>query len=92
MGSLQVRSGRSKCDPCPAGYFCPETTYALNTSLLCAEGSFCPEGTSAPQACERGTFGPLTGRGRTEDCLQCPAGLACNQTGIVKPELPCDAG
>ena len=51
-GSFVSCSGKARCDPCPAGRYCPET----DKSTLCPPGHFCPAGASAPAECPAGSY------------------------------------
>ena len=59
--------GKERCDPCPAGRYCP----AVTESVLCPAGSYCPLGSSAPAECAAGEFCPLGSAAPAP----CPAGM-----------------
>ena len=50
--------------------------------IECPKGYYCPYGVDAPIACPKGTFNSYE-RSKTSDrCSPCPAGTACDVTGI----------
>ncbi|XP_062816991.1 zonadhesin isoform X2 [Anolis carolinensis] len=90
--------------PCPAGSFESRERFARSTNgslsylpgikqcLKCPAGYFCPNGTSYPNPCSSGTYNPLQGQDESSDCRACPAGKACTQSGLAKPDSECMPG
>ena len=92
-------SNESNCEPCTAGYKCPEYATVVPVELcdagyycpagtsqsefLCPEGHYCVEGTVDPQPCAAGSYQNRTG---SSACLMCPAGFYC-PTETVHPAL-----
>ncbi|KAJ6656075.1 hypothetical protein lerEdw1_004481 [Lerista edwardsae] len=60
--------------------------------LKCPAGYFCPRGSNYPSPCLPGTYNPLQGQDEPEDCSVCPAGKACTQAGLAKPDSECMPG
>lgn len=67
-GTFLTTSGatdQSDCQPCTAGYYCPEGTPdpTANPSLVCPAGFWCPEGTekAAQNPCPIGTYSNVAG-------------------------------
>ena len=48
----------------------------------CPSGYYCPAGLTEPSACPKGTYNPNTKSTSYSDCRPCPAGTACDETGI----------
>ncbi|KAH0623288.1 hypothetical protein JD844_031442, partial [Phrynosoma platyrhinos] len=90
--------------PCPGGSFESRERFARPTNgslsyfpgvkqcLKCPAGYFCPNGTSYPNPCPPGTYNPLQGQDESSDCRTCPAGRACTQAGLAKPDSECMPG
>ena len=77
-GSLEA------CLPCAAGFICPDegSTTATPSDLGCPAGTYCVPGSVEPTPCPINTFGPRTFAGTVGDCLACPEGYACGETGL----------
>uniref|UniRef100_A0AAV2J1Z8 Sodium channel regulatory subunit beta-3 n=1 Tax=Knipowitschia caucasica TaxID=637954 RepID=A0AAV2J1Z8_KNICA len=104
LGSYQLRQGQGSCDPCPAGFFCPDQGTYGNTSglteetqcLLCDPGMFCkgtgrvdPSGPCAEGfVCINGASEPSPLDGLTGK--PCPPGFYCT-VGTSVPR-PCPKG
>ena len=73
-GYFAETSGKEACDPCPAGYFCPEGTVSPKE---CPRGHYCENGTVREDQfpCPVGTFNEYTKSQSSENCLQCLPGL-----------------
>jgi len=57
----------------------------------CPRGHRCPEGWPIP--CNKGHYNPKIGKYRSNDCLKCPKGFFCSQTGISeKDKYKCPLG
>ena len=72
--SYQVCIGKTSCDTCSAGRYCPNITAAL----LCPSGYYCPAGSTVPTRCPVGTY-CLIGSSVPTSCpcgTYCPAGSA----------------
>lgn len=87
-GSNQHNEGQSECDLCPAGYYCPIKTSALEK---CPPRHYCPAGTTVPLTCPNGTFthDNMTGLANASQCLPCITGFYCRLGQVV---APCDGG
>ncbi len=83
--------------PCNAGYWCGNGSYDPNPTIqtfggMCPAGKYCEAGSDEGIPCPIGTFRPTTLAKTQSDCLPCPAGWACNSTGLVAPVVKCGAG
>jgi hypothetical protein len=59
----------------------------------CIAGYYCPPGTIDPQPCSAGTYMPTRFAEAQTDCLPCPAGWACESTGMYRYDVvQCRAG
>jgi hypothetical protein len=77
------------CGPCPAGTYCVDGS---PTPELCPVGYYCPYG-QGQVGCPVTTYGASVGLESAGQCTTCPAGYACNSTGISNYALwPCPAG
>ncbi|GAB5363508.1 hypothetical protein AAMO2058_000889100, partial [Amorphochlora amoebiformis] len=67
------------CTNCPMGMACPNVG-TIFPSVNCSTGHYCPGGTVYPDdhPCPAGTYSSATSNQRIEDCLECPAGYACD--------------
>ncbi|CUE73353.1 membrane-associated protein, putative [Bodo saltans] len=82
---------------CFAGYYCTTGAKVPNptdgeTGNICPRGEYCLIGTTYPGACGVGTYNPLLGQIAPTACISCPAGMYCNGTSTVTPNLNCSAG
>ncbi|OQS01038.1 hypothetical protein ACHHYP_01968, partial [Achlya hypogyna] len=85
--------------PCAGGFYCiqgsstPTPTGEMNANGLigneCPAGTYCPIGTSNPIPCPSGTFSGVKQLQNVAQCLPCPAGYSCPDTGTVVPSAPC---
>ncbi|XP_039224464.1 multiple epidermal growth factor-like domains protein 6 [Crotalus tigris] len=73
--------------PCKPGYFCTGSA-RTSTQMMVKEGQYALEGAFQPELCPPGTFQPSLAQ---SSCRECPAGMFCNQTGLVEP-LACPKG
>ena len=48
----------------------------------CPPGHYCPAGENQPIQCKKGYYNPEDKSESIDDCLVCPAGTACNKSGI----------
>ena len=89
-------------NPCDPGYVCVSGAVARdpaadeNGNGPCPAGFYCkndPEDlpTFRPIPCRIGTYNPSTHGKNLEDCLPCPAGMACPEPSTESP-VPCSAG
>ena len=82
---------------CLQGYYCiinatsPIPTDGI-TGNICPFGNYCPAGSSSPQQCQQGTYGPSSGLGASTDCLLCSYGRYCGSTGLSAPTGNCSQG
>lgn len=66
---------------CHVGWYCPEgMTLAQPVGKQCLRGQACPEGSPSPTTCASGYYQPNVEQG---DCLQCPAGMYCDQNEAI---------
>ncbi|KAK3257657.1 hypothetical protein CYMTET_33268 [Cymbomonas tetramitiformis] len=82
-GSICVNATSKQ--PCKAGWFCPEATFAYLPELECtAEGSYCPESSSRPDnPCPAGWYCPSPAF-----LLECPAGKYCRKFSSTGTSCP----
>lgn len=71
-----------QCLVCPAGYVCPAGIGCSPT--LCGCGVYCPPGSASSIACRSGTYQPLSGASRAEQCIPCTVGQLCDE-GSCQP-------
>ena len=57
-GTFNTRRGRSMCDPCTPGFYCPNQT--MVTPITCPAGSYCPSNSTIPTRCPAGSFSNAT--------------------------------
>lgn len=69
-GSYGNHPQRLKCDPCPAGFFCPGGTTGPRVHP-CPQGAFCPLESEEPRACPPGTRGTISMATAASDCSPC---------------------
>ena len=83
-GYNQKLPQQSKCDPCPAGYYCPKQT---DTPTECPRYHYCPEATTVPLTCPNGTFteDDMTGLANASQCLPCIRGSYCRLGQVIAP-------
>ena len=60
--------------------------------LDCPVGRYCTGGTSVPELCPAGTFGPDTNAVGLENCTSCTPGMYCGIDGLDAPSGNCSAG
>ena len=68
----------SYCAPCQPGFYCLDND---PVSRVCPVGHFCPAKTKEPIPCWVGTYNPYSMQANSTNCLPCPAGSNCNNTG-----------
>ena len=71
---------RLQCDPCQAGYYCPEGT-PYPDKYPCPKGYYCPAEIAAPRSCPAGTYGKFVKAKLSTDCALCPANTYTNSGG-----------
>ena len=84
IGTYAPREGLSSCYPCMAGFYCPQVNMTTFVTYVCPRGHFCLNGTAtigSHTACPRGTYSNKTGLTYPDDCIQCSAGMFCDQIG-----------
>ncbi|CDW74865.1 cast multi-domain protein [Stylonychia lemnae] len=82
-------SQANQCVTCGEGFFCLENG---DSQTSCPKGHYCL-GMVDPEACPSYTYNNMRGRQSLSDCLKCPAGYICNQTGIADyKSFPCPRG
>ena len=70
------------CNACPERYYGDATNLeTARCSGICPFGFHCAERTVNPTPCAEGTYMPLLGASRAEDCLKCPRGQYQSGTG-----------
>lgn len=80
----------SDCTSCPPGYYCISTT---PEPIICPVGHYCPQQTEIPIPCPKRQYNPSEGGSDNDNCLICPGGYLCNETGISDLLLhPCRVG
>ena len=91
-GTYSPTTGLGACLACPEGFAC--SGYGTVHPQSCPAGHYCLNGssTSFGNACPQGTYQPKQNKTKLEDCLPCPAGKFCNDTGLVAPAGDCFAG
>lgn len=83
---------------CYRGYYCtilatlPNANVTTNEGGPCPPGHYCPKGSYEPQPCPRGTYTPLEKRGMLSDCIDCPGGQYCANSGQAAPNGSCYSG
>ena len=85
-------SSADDCGDCPAGHYCLDGN---PTPVLCDLGYYCPYGTTqeTQRGCPEYTYGASYGLMTAAECTTCPAGYACNSTGIADyTNWPCPVG
>ena len=82
--SIAGQAGNSgECTSCQLGYFCPlPSSQVAMLANVCPAGSYCDGSDELPNYCPTGTYNILTGKTASTDCLDCPQGKACLNTGI----------
>ena len=81
----------SMSTPCPAGYYCPDTTcpaVGRSAPQACPIGSYCPPGSTAPTQCAAGSYCPTPGATMPTTC---DIGAYCPTAGLSVPTT-CPAG
>ncbi|CAG9331890.1 unnamed protein product [Blepharisma stoltei] len=91
-GTLNAPTGQ-----CSAGYYCigGSTTDKPTDGThgnICPAGYYCPIGSISPIACPKGTYLGSKGNDDVSDCINCPAGEYCGDSGLSAPTGSCAAG
>ena len=95
-GTYQNEAGQAACKECPEGYYCDTTqspvVYYNNTE--CPAGYYCPNGTQYANqfACPNGTYNPITGRWKEEQCVLCDPKRYCPRLGASSSYDLCSEG
>jgi hypothetical protein len=87
---IDTSSSTHKCDVgylCLAGAFKSYGTDGVR-ARACVAGNSCEKGATSETPCSVGTYNPLSASG---SCYACPAGLACNTSGMIAP-VDCPVG
>ena len=74
-GQYQNNMGKWSCDPCPAGYYCVNSTDP--DPKPCTPYHYCPGGSYEPTQCPDGTVNNDTMKAAVNECLPCPTGKYC---------------
>ncbi|KAG9482440.1 hypothetical protein GDO78_011238 [Eleutherodactylus coqui] len=80
----------SVCLPCPAGFFCDMPS--LTAPKICPAGFYCHQGSSNPQPCPEGTYGPREESSTEDGCLTCEPGKFCSGVGLSTISGNCQEG
>ncbi|OAF70026.1 hypothetical protein A3Q56_02216, partial [Intoshia linei] len=95
-GTFQPYTGKSSCEPCIAGKYCPQptTTTGCTNPLDCPAGYYCPIGTSSvnENPCPLGTFSSVKNIKTAGECQSCLPGKYCDAIGKISVVGPCSAG
>ena len=81
---------------CAAGYVGTNDSVRFEQFLShqcvseCPAGSWCPQGSSSPEPCAVGTFGPYSRLTSSSECRQCALGSFCPSGSAYEP--PCPVG
>lgn len=67
----------SDCQPCKAGYYCPEEGLATYLQFPCPTAHYCAENSSTPIACPEGTYRDIQNANNVSDCYTCTPGYYC---------------
>ena len=79
--SLRGAESEDNCTDCREGYYCVRYTTS-SAMVICPKGYYCPYGVDAPIPCPKGTFNNAEKKTSSDFCNDCPAGTACDVTGI----------
>ncbi len=87
-GTFQDNTGKDKCTPCDAGFYCDRGATAQTE---CPKGWYCPKGSSSytKKPCDIGTYGNKTKGVDKSACTPCDQGKFCGRLGLEKPEGDC---
>ncbi|KAL8427177.1 hypothetical protein Efla_006804 [Eimeria flavescens] len=94
-GSYQDMAGRSYCNICKAGFYCPTgAEFGFASKFMCPTGSFCPAGTKSGKEflCPPGFYNPQKGISSVLKCSPCLAGHYCDRAGLSAPTGICAEG
>ncbi|XP_077985306.1 uncharacterized protein LOC144439946 [Glandiceps talaboti] len=88
-GTYMNVTNAAECLECPEGYYCIRGDYPI----ACEAGYYCPPGTAYDlEPCPPGTFGPIEGLARSDQCTECSGGSYCAIPGLDVVSDDCDAG
>ena len=86
-------------EKCQSGFYCKgESPYKqpkveeANKYGPCPKGHYCEEGTENPTPCPTGSYNPSEGAYNSDQCLPCPSGWACPNTGTFEVTVKCRQG
>ena len=100
-GTHQPSVGRSTCNSCSTGKFCPGGISSDNTvprqQQNCEEGHYCPSASYRPIPCPAGTYGNdgVTSYKSLSNCRTCRAGRYCSEEASLQSVIDgqlCEAG
>ena len=66
--------------------------FILSDDSPCPRGAWCGEGSTIPTPCPPGTYAPVAGLRREDDCVACEPGQYCEAPGAETRSGPCAAG
>ena len=75
--------------PCDPGYYCPAGSTS-SRQVECEEGHYCPLESPHPFACQPGYYLPGKKHENVSECIECIAGMYCNNSGLNYPDGLCD--
>ena len=76
---------------CTAGFYCAGGDVIRNPRN-CSAGYYCPQGTPIEVTCPPGTFSPVEGISKEEECMNCTAGFYCPMPGMTYVVFQCLQG
>ncbi len=68
------------CTDCSAGQYC---VASVSTPFDCPRGHYCPASSESPTPCPAGSYVNTTKNTQLSNCLSCPAGYNCSETGTA---------
>lgn len=90
-GTFQPEEGASRCQTCPAGYYCD--SFALKAAKECPAGYICPKGSThaAAHYCKLGWISVKAQSSSTVTCAPCEKGKFCAERGDTEVSGTCSA-
>ena len=96
VDEYQDEIGQSVCKLCPAGYKCTTEKKELCLNSLAdisdSISVYCLSGDMAATNCPAGTYTYKNGASIDTDCITCPPGHYCPNTGSAGKVIPCVSG